>query len=115
MQERKSASGYYNGPSITSRKLTDVLPGVMGKIRSVYKVSPLSLLDVWPEIIGPSFAPFTKAVRFDEGDLYVQVKNSAVMSLLANPLEKKRIIGCYQERFGQIKICNIIFRIGKLD
>ncbi len=112
MEERKSRSSYYNGSFLTSKKLTDMLPSAMKRIQSSYKISPEVLLQAWSEIIGPSFSPFTKAIRFEDGVLYIGVKNAAVMSLLAHASEKKRIIDCYRARFSHVLVKNIIFRIG---
>ncbi len=112
MSSQKKRSGYYDGPYLTSKKLVDLLPEAMRQIQVRYKVAPAAIVDVWPEIIGPAFAVYTKAVRFDEGVLYVHVKNSATMSLIANPADKGRVLEQYRVRFPQTVIKNIVFRIG---
>ena len=112
MEDRKTRFGYYNGTFLTSKKLTDMLPSAMRRIQTSYKVSPDLLLQAWPEIIGPSFSSFTRAIRFDENVLYIGVKNASVMSLLAHHAEKKRILACYHARFPHVPMKNIIFRLG---
>lgn len=112
MEEQKSRSGYYKEATVTSQKLTDMLPLVMKKIHSSYKHSPKFLLDAWPEIVGIAFASYTKARRVDNGVLYVEVKTAAVMSLLAHAAEKKKLLNTIHEQYPQLCIHNIIFRQG---
>lgn len=97
---------------ITTRKLTDLLPKMMAGVEAKFHGKPQVLLDEWPTIVGPELAPMARAERFEDGILYVKVKNSTLLSLLSNPHDKKRLIENIRKKLSGISIRNIVFRIG---
>lgn len=101
-----------DGTKLTSRKLQDLLPQVLDTLQGKYSAQPKLLLDRWDSIIGTTLAPFTKAVRFEDGRLYVKVKNSTLLSLLHSPADKKKIIEAIRNALPGIVIRDILFRIG---
>ena len=102
----------YDGSMPTSHHIQELLPQVLGTLKERYTAQPQLLLDQWPSIIGPQLAPLTRAVRFDEGVLYVNVKNSTLLSLLHSPVDKKKMIEAVKSALQGIQIRNIVFRIG---
>lgn len=100
------------GTKLTSRKLQDLLPQVLDSLQGKYNAQPKLLLERWATIIGSHLAPFTRAVRFEDGVLHVKVKNSTLLSLLHSPTDKKKIIEAIRNALPGIVIRNILFRIG---
>ncbi|OJU80521.1 MAG: hypothetical protein BGO10_05955 [Chlamydia sp. 32-24] len=102
---------FYDGTELTSRTVSQLLPGILEKIGEVYQDRPDLILASWPDIIGSKLAPMTKAISFKEGVLTIKVKNSSLHSLLSQ-YEKKRLLKLLQEKFPKVPIINILFRIG---
>ncbi len=97
---------------VTSRKLGEVLPGVLAKVEARFHLQPQNVVDAWPEVIGSKLAAMSRAERFEDGVLYVKVKNSTLLSLLSNPHDKSKLIQSIRVKFSGISIRNIVFRIG---
>lgn len=72
---------------------------------------PDQILAGWCEIIGSTMAPMTQAISFCDGILLVKVNNSTLYSLLNGP-EKPLLTKKLRERFPQVKIHGIRFRLG---
>ena len=101
----------YDGTQVTSHRMTDLLPHVLSKIGEVYQQRSDLILAMWPEIIGSKLAAMTQAVSFAEGVLVVKVKNSTLHSLLSQN-DKLRLLNKLRDKFPQVEIKNICFRIG---
>lgn len=101
----------YNGTALTTHRVNDVLPFVLKKLQQVYCHRPDLILASWPEIIGPKLAPMTQVVSFIDGILLVKVRNSTLYSLL-NQNDKSRILMRLREKFPDVAIKGITFRIG---
>jgi len=97
---------------VTSKKLQDLLPQVLDKVRTHYAENPQAVVKIWPQIIGKELASMTKAYRFEATVLHVQVKNSTLLSLLNNPVDKQKILQTIRHALPAIRISNIVFRIG---
>jgi hypothetical protein len=100
----------YDGPGLTTHKVSDVLPFVLKHVEGLYKEHADSVLLSWPEVIGPQLAPMTQAVSFKSGTLVVKVKNSTLYSLLSQN-DKPRILQYLQQKFPNLNIRNIDFRM----
>ena len=108
-----SAPGPKKDPTkVTTKMLQDLLPQVLDKVRGHYQTKPRAVIGMWPQIIGKELASMTKAVRFEAAILYVQVKNSTLLSLLNNPVDKQKILQTIRHALPAISISNIVFRIG---
>lgn len=103
---------YYDSTAVSTKHLQDLLPAVVRRFSEKYQERPQSVLAAWPKIIGKELAPLTKASRFDNGVLYVTVKNSTLLSLLSNPVDKQKILQTAKQMLPASNISNIIFRIG---
>ena len=102
----------YDGAALTSRKLHELLSGVMQRLGPLYKFQPSVVLESWPQIVGEKLALFTSASRYEDGILYVKVKNSTLLSLLSNPVDKQKIHEAVKAAVPGIVLKNIVFRIG---
>lgn len=91
--------------------MRDLLPSVLSHIRALQKDRPDLILATWPELIGDKLAPMTEAVRFQEGILWVKVRNSTLYSLLAQH-EKARLLKKLRAQFPSVEIKTIQFRVG---
>ncbi len=101
----------YDGTRLTSRRMVDLLPGVLAKIGEVHRQRADLILAMWPEVIGPKLAVMTQAVSFADGILVVKVKNSTLHSLLSQH-EKSRLLQVLRHKFPHAGIKNIYFRMG---
>ena len=102
---------FYDGTAITTHRVCELLPVVLSEIGKVYLQRPDLILASWPDIIGPKLAAMTQAVSFVEGILVVKVKNSTLHSLLSQN-EKPRILDLLRQKFPNVTIKTISFRIG---
>ena len=102
----------YDGQGLTSHKLQELLSGMMHQLGPLYAHKPSVVLESWPQIVGEKLAAFTQATRYEDGVLYVKVKNSTLLSLLSNPVDKQRIQDAVKAAVPGIVLKNIVFRIG---
>lgn len=101
----------YDGTSITTHHFSDLLPAVLSRIGEVYAQRPDLILEAWPSIIGPKLGHMTQVLSFVDGVLVVKVKNSTLHSLLSQH-EKPRLLTILRQRFPNVLIKTIVFRIG---
>lgn len=102
---------HYDGTEVTTRRIGQILPAVLSKIGEVYHQRADLIIAMWPNLIGPELAKMAQAVSFSEGILVVKVKNSTLHSLLSQN-EKTRLLRLLREKFPQVEIKTIYFRIG---
>lgn len=101
----------YDGTGVTSHRISALLPEALAQIGSQYQQRPDLVLAAWPEIIGKQLSGMTQAISFNEGVLVVRVKNSTLYSLLSQN-EKPRILGSLRQKFPNMLIKTVIFRMG---
>lgn len=101
----------YDGQIPTGKTLSKLLPRMMKKVAARYDDRPDAILKMWPEIVGSTLAPQTRAVSFQEGVLLVHVANSTLLSLLACH-EKTRILKHLRAKFPKLEIKTILFKMG---
>ncbi len=97
--------------SITSKNLKSLLPSFLHEISKRQEERPDLILATWPSIIGSRLAPMTQAVSFSGGFLTVKVKNSSLLSLLAQH-ERPKLLKQLRKKFPSVTIRNIRFHIG---
>ena len=101
----------YDGTRPPGHDLKKMLPKVLGRLGRSIGNRPDLILAAWGEVVGPRLSPMAEAVRFEEGVLFVKVKNSTLLSLLAGA-EKPRLLKSLRGKFPKVTIKNIVFRIG---
>ena len=107
---RRTPRGY-DGSGVTTHKISEVLPFVLKKVGMLHEQRTDLILASWPEIIGPKLASMTQALSFNSGVLVVKVKNSTLHSLLSQH-DKPRIVASLKQKFPNVEIRNVVFRIG---
>lgn len=101
----------YDGIQTTLHRVSDLLSGVLSQVEKVYQQHPDLILAAWPDVIGSKLASMTQAVSFFDGILLVKVKNSTLHSLLSQN-DKPRILNILRQKFPNVQIKSISFRIG---
>ena len=96
---------------LTNKHLKDLLPSALREIEGRKKERPDLILAGWGQIIEEKWRPMTQAISFEKGVLAVKVRNAALYSLLVQQ-EKHKLLRKLQEKFPEIELKNIIFRIG---
>ena len=106
MQPQKTAS------SLTSRTLRALAGDYVIELGKKVKTNPKLVLQLWPEIIGSHMAAMTKAIKFENGSLFVLVNNSTLLSLLHRKEEKRLLLEAFKNKAPGVTISDIIFRLG---
>jgi len=101
----------YDGPGVTTRQVSDLLTNALSRIGHTFQARPDLVLAAWPDIVGQKLERMTEAVSFQEGILYIKVKNSTLYSLL-NQNDKPRLLNILRKRFPKVIIKTIVFRMG---
>lgn len=95
----------------TNKHISDILPKVLDRIAKVHSDRPDLILLSWPEVVGEKLQSMTRAISFRDGVLMVHVKNSTLLSILAQQ-EKKRLLQELRKKFPSVSIRDLIFRLG---
>lgn len=109
-RNQRTYKGRYE-TALTSRDLGSVLSNVLTKINAQQQQRPDLLMAYWPQIVGPTIAPLTRATAFNDGVLTVKVKNSTLHSLLVRE-EKAKILAALRHKFPNVTLSDIHFKIG---
>ena len=96
---------------LTNKHLKDLLPSALRSIEGRKKERPDLILAGWAEVIEEKWRKMTQAVSFEKGVLMVKIKNAALYSLLVQH-EKPKLLRKLQEKFPEVELKNIVFRIG---
>lgn len=102
----------YEGPKKTTKHVKELLSRYLYRLEKKMAEEPHTVIEAWGKVVDPSFRGMTRAERFDEGILYVRVKNSVVMSMLCGPVQKKQLLAKMQQVSSQSGIKDILFSIG---
>ncbi len=68
--------------SLKFRRLGDVLPSVVKKLRLAEVVAAAPIVSAWPELVGPTIARHSRALTIEEGRLVVVVDSPAWVAQL---------------------------------
>jgi len=109
-QERRSQ----DGSKTTSRQLKDLARRYLAHLEQALLQKPREVLSLWAEVVAPSYVAMTQAVKFEDGVLYVMVSNSALLSLLHELSERRRLVEALQKKIPEVEIRDISFRIGTI-
>jgi len=99
----------YDGTSVTSHRVSDLLPSILSSLLDVQRDRPDLILAVWPEVIGSKLAAMTEAVSFVDGVLLVKVKNSTLHSILSLH-DKPKILAKLKNKFPSVQFREVFFR-----
>lgn len=97
--------------AVTSKQIRFLLPGALRAIGERHQLRPDLVLAAWPSLVGERIAPMTKAESFIDGVLTIKVRNSSLLSLLAQH-EKKRLLSELRKQFPRLSVQAIRFCMG---
>ena len=112
---REHESGLRDELRTTSRQLKDLARRYLTHLEQTLRQKPREVMALWPEVAAPSYVAMTRAVKFEDGVLYVTVSNSALLSLLHELSERKRLVEALQKKAPEVGIKDISFRIGSFS
>lgn len=101
---------YFRGTKVTTKHLTQLLPSVLARATKSYQGRADVVCAAWETIIGAKLAKQTVARSFQDGVLFVSVKNSTLYSLLSQH-DKPRIVQKLRENFPHTTIKTVVFRL----
>ncbi|MDX9703889.1 MAG: DUF721 domain-containing protein [Candidatus Auribacterota bacterium] len=90
------------------------MDAVLEKIGGKDKFGAAKVFVHWPAIVGAVISSNTKPVKFENGLLYVNVRDSAWLMELRS-VSKYDILRAVRSQMGTVKIEDIIFRLGPID
>ena len=96
-----------NGP------LTAVVDSLLQNLRTGVKEKRAHLQNVWPSIVGPSFAGHTKGTLYKEDTLCVWVDDSVLAYELSRRYQGT-ILKRTQQALGEDAVKKIVFRVGEI-
>ena len=88
-------------------KVDSVLSAVLEKHGVKKQVERMSVLDLWPELVGEHVAEVTKAKGVSEATLFVEVRTSAWLMELN--IMKGEFLVRVNERLGDVPLERIVF------
>lgn len=94
-------------PSGGPVRVDTVLSEVLQKHGVQKQVKRMSLIDLWPEVVGEKLAEVTRVKGVDEDALFVEVRSSAWIMELS--LMKDRFLERVNERLEEAPIDRIVF------
>jgi arginyl-tRNA synthetase len=101
-----------DGSKTTSRQLKDLARKYLAHLERMLQHKPQEVAALWPEVVAQPYLKMTQAVKFEDGILHVKVSNSALLSLLHEVSERKRLVEALQKKIPEVEIRDISFRIG---
>lgn len=93
----------------TTQHLGDVARAYLSALEERMQGRSLDILEAWPQVAG-EFARMTRAQKFDQGVLFISVRNSTVLSLLQ--LKKTSLLSALRDKVPGAQVLSIVFRIG---
>lgn len=97
--------------TLTNKHLKDLLPSLLREIDGKRNERPGLILEGWGHVVEKKWQGMTQAISFEKGVLMVKVKNAALYSVLVQQ-EKEKLLQKLKDKFPEVEIKNIIFRIG---
>ena len=102
----------HDGSAPTSRQLKDLARRYLAHLERSLLQRPAEVVALWSDVVAPSYRAMTQAVKFEDGVLHIKVSNSALLSLLHELSERKRLVEALQKKVPDVEIKVISFRIG---
>lgn len=90
------------------KRLGDLIPALLEKLGLTKGIADHSVLERWPEIVGPKIAEVATAERIRDGKLWVSVSHPAWRNELV--FMKRELIDKINATMGSDVVKDIIFR-----
>lgn len=109
-----SKTSSYRGETVavTTVRLNDILKKYICNLSAKCALKPDLVVQMWAHVVGPQIAQMTRATRFENGVLFVSVKNSTLLSILSSQNDKKRLMHEIISRIPSVGLKDILFRFG---
>ncbi len=98
----------YQGINPTGKKISDLLPEMLGNLKQRGSVSQEAVFAFWFTLIGQKMAPLTQPISLKNRVLTIKVKSATLYALLCQ-YEKPRLLEALQAKF---QVDDLIFRVG---
>jgi len=95
----------------TVRAVSDVMPGVLSKLRMDKRQSETEILKVWNRLMDPNVSAHAQPTGINNGTLFVTVDSSVWLDEIVR-YRRKEILDRLQHSFGRELVKRISFRIG---
>ncbi len=95
----------------SDRRVGDVLPAILGRIRIEHRQSEAQIVEVWKRVIDPCITAHARPVNLAKGTLFVAVDSSVWLSEIVR-YHRTEILERLQLAAGKELIQRISFRIG---
>jgi predicted nucleic acid-binding Zn ribbon protein len=95
----------------SARRVGDVMPKVLSKIRMDQRQSETEIVRVWQRLMDPSVAAHAQPTGINNGTLFVSVDSSVWLDEIVR-YRRKEILARLQHSFGHEKVKRISFRVG---
>jgi predicted nucleic acid-binding Zn ribbon protein len=93
----------------TTQHLADIARTYLADLEKRMHQNPQEILPLWAQVAGEA-GRMTQAKRFENGVLYVSVKNSTVLSMLHQ--KKAALLSALRKKCPGIQLLDIMFRFG---
>lgn len=101
----------YDGLQPTGQRIEALLPDILDEIAKKQQQSVFVIEKVWNDLVGPKIADLTRIADFQNGVLYIKVKNATLLSILSSQ-EKGRLMQNLTNKFPNIHFKNLVFQFG---
>ena len=95
------------------QRVDAVLSGVLEKHGVRKQVERMSVLDLWPEIVGEQLATVTRAKGVEEATLFVEVRSSAWLMELS--MMKDDFLESVNKRLAEVPLERIVFVLAETE
>jgi len=95
------------------QRVDAVLSGVLEKHGVRKQVERMSVLDLWPEIVGEQLATVTRAKGVEDATLFVEVRSSAWLMELS--MMKDDFLESVNKRLAEVPLERIVFVLAETE
>ena len=94
-----------------ARPVSELLPGVLSKLRMEQRQSETEIVRVWNNLVDPNIAAHAQPTGINAGTLFVTVDSSVWLDEIVR-YRRKEILARLQHSFGREMVKRISFRVG---
>jgi hypothetical protein len=94
-----------------SKPVSDILTGVLGKMRLEQRLDESRIQQIWPQVIDPTVAAHASPANFAKGTLFVLVDSNVWLDEIVR-YRRHEILERLQTALGKTVVQKISFRLG---
>ena len=95
----------------TGKTISDIMPGVLQRLRIDQRQSETEILKVWSSLVDPEVAAHANPTGIRNGTLFVSVDSNVWLDEIVR-YRRREILDRLKSAFGPTKVQRISFRIG---